>query len=157
MDATKNNAINTTAETTSVHTNRTRKYPGATHGNSLAAAKRFGHELKRHRLNKGYRFLASLSEASGISQGYLSQVEHGIRSDKRSPVFMSDDKMDIISKLLDWPKQEMYETLGRVPQDDSIFAVSPGRLQDEFSKLTEDDKLRVLKELMATMAVPKKQ
>lgn len=111
----------------------------------------FGKELRRRRINAGFRYVKSLATAAGISLPYLSQIEKGWRVDNGKPVELSDEKMKKISELLDWPLHEIYEVLGKIPAQEGLFSVSRLKLLDEFAKLSEAERLEIIRQLLNAM------
>ena len=123
----------------------------------MAAAKRFAHELIRRRLNKGYRFGIEISKAAGVSRSYWSSLERGCRPGDNRPVFASPEILSNISKALDWSLSEIYETLGQLEPSGaespkSVLELPDHALREEFAKLSQDERLRLLRLLVNVIA-----
>lgn len=60
--------------------------------------------------------LKELSAISGLTTGYIGNVENGYINPKRGPVVPSDESLRSLSLALDIPTVEMHAALGRGPE-----------------------------------------
>ena len=74
--------------------------------------KMLGNVIRQARSEKGWTQY-DLYEKTGLSVGYISNIEKGYVNPKRGPVVPSDDTLIAISQALDIPIRRLHAELGR--------------------------------------------
>jgi transcriptional regulator with XRE-family HTH domain len=73
--------------------------------------------LRTARLEKGWT-QSDVAKRTGLTTGYISNLEQGYVNPKRGPVVPSDDSLRAFSEALELPLEKMHAALGRVRDHD---------------------------------------